>query len=60
MDGPTDYHAKWRKSGRERQIHDIAYTWNLKNIYINELFTKQKYPQTENKLTVMKGKGGIN
>ena len=31
MDGPRDYHAKWRKSDRERQIsYDIAYMWNLK------------------------------
>ena len=29
MDGPRDYHAKWSKSGRERQIlYDM---WNLKN-----------------------------
>ena len=31
MDGPRDYHTKWSKSERERQIpHDITYTWNLK------------------------------
>ena len=31
MDGPRDYHTKWSKSGRERQIpYDIAYVWNLK------------------------------
>ena len=31
MDGPRDYHTKWRKLGRERQIpYDIAYIWNLK------------------------------
>ena len=30
MDGPRDYHTKWSKSERERQIlHDITYTWNL-------------------------------
>ena len=56
MDGPTDYRTKWSKSGRERQIQDIAYTWNLK-IYINEFIYKTKIPtNTENKLTVMKGK----
>ena len=31
MDGPRDYHAKWSKSDRERQILcDITYMWNLK------------------------------
>ena len=28
--GPGDYHAKWSKSDRERQIYDIAYMWTLK------------------------------
>ena len=23
-------HTEWSKSDRERQIHEIAYTWNLK------------------------------
>ena len=32
MDGHGDYHTKWRKSDRERQIsYDIAYMRNLKN-----------------------------
>ena len=30
MDGPRDYHTKWSKSDRERQIYDIAYMGNLK------------------------------
>ena len=31
MDGPTDYHTKWSKSHRERQIpYDTTYMWNLK------------------------------
>ena len=31
MDGPRDYHTKWSKSERERQIpYDITYMWNLK------------------------------
>ena len=31
MDGPGDYHIKWSKSDRERQIpYDITYMWNLK------------------------------
>ena len=30
MDGPRDYHTKWSKPDRERQMYDIAYMWNLK------------------------------
>ena len=31
MDGPRDYHTKWSKSERERQIPcDITHMWNLK------------------------------
>ena len=31
MDGPRDYHTKWSKGDRERQIPcDITYMWNLK------------------------------
>ena len=31
MDEPRDYHTKWSKSDRERQIpYDVAYMWNLK------------------------------
>ena len=32
MDGPGDYHIKWSKSDRERQIaDDIPCMWSLKN-----------------------------
>ena len=31
MDATRDYHAKWSKSEREKQIpNDITYMWNLK------------------------------
>ena len=31
MDGPRDYHTKWNKPDKERQISwDITYMWNLK------------------------------
>ena len=31
MDGPKDYHTKWIKSKKERQIpYGIPYMWNLK------------------------------
>ena len=40
MDGPRDYHTKWSKSERERQItYDITYMWNLKYA-TNELIYK--------------------
>ena len=40
MDGPREYHTKWNKSYRKRQIlYDIIYMWNLKN-NTNEFFYK--------------------
>ena len=40
MDGPRDYHTKWSKADRERQIpYDITYMWNLK-YDTNELICK--------------------
>ena len=45
IDGPRDYHTKWSKSERERQIYDIAYMWNLKKWY------KWTYLQNRNRLT---------
>ena len=31
MDGPRDYHTKWSKPDRERQLwYDITCEWNLK------------------------------
>ena len=51
MDGPRDYHTKWSKSDRERQIsYDIAYMWNLKKWY------KCTYLQIRNRLTDIKNK----
>ena len=37
--GSRDYHTKWGKSDRERQIYDIIYMWNLKKD-TNELIYK--------------------
>ena len=32
MDATGDYHTKWNKPERERQIaYDITYVWNLKH-----------------------------
>ena len=46
MDGRSDYHTKWSKPGRRRQIpYDIAYVWNPKKRY------KWIYIQNKNKPT---------
>ena len=43
MDGCRDYHTKWSKSDRERQIpYDTAYMWSQKKMIQMNLFTKQK------------------
>ena len=41
MDGPRDYHTKWSKSDRERQIYHLYVESNKKMIQMN-LFTRQK------------------
>ena len=42
MDGPRDYHTKWSKSERERQIsYNITHMWNLK-YDTNELIYKRE------------------
>ena len=54
MDGPRDYHTKWSKSERERQIpYYITYMWNLKN-YINKCIyqNRNRLTDIENKLMV--------
>ena len=57
MDGPRDYHTKWSKSERERQIpYDITYRWNLKSD-TNYLQNRNRLTDIENKLMVTKGEG---
>ena len=59
VDGPRNYHTKWSKSERERQIpYNITYTWNLKydtNEHICE--TETRLTETENTFVVAKGEG---
>ena len=56
MDGPRDYHTKWSKSERERQIsYDITSIWNLKHDTNELIYETETDLQTENKLTVIKG-----
>ena len=59
MGGPRDYHIKWSKSDRERQIsYDITYMWKLK--YTNKLICKTEADSQTQKtnLQLPKGKGG--
>ena len=63
MDGPRDYHTKWRKSEREGQIpYKITYMWTLKKWYKwTYLQNGNKLIDIENNLMVIKGgKGSIN
>ena len=47
MDGPRDYHTKWSKLERARQIpYDIIYMGNLKG-NIHELTAKQTHRHGE-------------
>ena len=51
MDGPRDYHTKWVKSDRGRQILDyVTYMWNLNKWY------KWTYLQNINRLTEIENK----
>ena len=51
MDGPRDYHTKWSKPDRERQIsYNVTYMQNLKKWY------KWIYLQNRNRLTDIENK----
>ena len=54
MDGPREYHTKWSKSERERQIlYDITYILSLK-YDTNELtYETETDSQIENRLVVV-------
>ena len=65
MDGPRDYHTKWSKPDRERQIsYNITYLWDIKKNDTNELKyeTEVRPTDLENKFIVTTGRsgGGIN
>ena len=58
MDGPRDYHTKWSRSDRERQILcNRIYMWNIKK---NDKWTYlQNRPiGIENRHDYQRGKGG--
>ena len=55
MDGPRNYHTKWSKLDRKRQIsYDITYIWNLKKWY------KWTYLQNRNRVTDVENKPMVN
>ena len=62
MDGHGDYHTKWNKSDRERQIpYEIDRMQNIIKMIQKNLFTKQKQIQrfwNQNMVTTGKTMGG--
>ena len=59
MDSPRDYHMKWSKSDRERQIsYDVTYTQNLKKKDIREIVYKTEIDSQKQKTYVTKGDSG--
>ena len=64
MHGPRDYHTKWSKPDRERQIsYEFAYMWNPKKWHKwTYLQSRNRLRDIENKLRVTKGerREGIN
>ena len=59
MDGPRDYHTKWNKPDRERQIpYDITYKWNLKYDKWVYLWNRNRLIDIENRLAVDKANVG--
>ena len=52
-----DYHTKWTKS--ERQIpYAVTYMWNLK-CDTNDLWNRNRFPNTENRLLTAKEEGAL-
>ena len=47
MDVPRNYHTKWGKSERERQIpYDIIYMWNPEYDTNELIYERETEPQT--------------
>ena len=56
IDGPRNYHTKWGKSERERQIlYDTTSMWNLKYDMNELIYETERLEEIENKFTVTKG-----
>ena len=47
MDATTDYHTKWSKSERDRQIpYDVTFMWNLKYGTNDTIYTTETNSET--------------
>ena len=58
MDGTREYHTKWSKSEREKQIpYDITYMWNLK-CNTNELIYETETDSNREQTCGCQGGGG--
>ena len=59
MDGPGDYHTKWNKSDRERQIsYNITSMWNLKKNNTHEsIYKTNRLIDIGSKFRVVEGRG---
>ena len=57
IDVPRDYHTKWSKSDRGRQIYDTAYIQNLKKKWYRWMYLQNgnRLIDLENKFMVSKG-----
>ena len=59
MDATGDYHTKWGKSERERQIpYDITYMWSLKYGTNEHIYKTEIDSDIENRLVAAKGRRG--
>ena len=60
MDRSGDYHTKWSKSERERQIpYGVTYMWNLKYDTNQLIYKTETDSDIENKRMVTKGERGM-
>ena len=59
MDATRDYHAKWSKSERERQIpYDITYMWNIKYDTNESIYETEKNHRHREQTGGFQGGGG--
>ena len=59
-DRSGDYHTKWSKSERERQIpYGVTYMWNLKYDTNQLIYKTETDSDIENKCMVTKGERGM-
>ena len=59
MTATRDYHTKWSKSERERQMsYDITYMWNLKYGTNEPIYKRKRIHRHGNRLVVAKEEAG--